>query len=90
MPNAPKFTLLLQVSISVPALAVTLLLLINTSSNDVQPSAVEVTVQRKVLIPGSKLFTLVLYCAEFTNTAAPVLVHAPVPNPDTSFPANGK
>jgi len=85
-----KSTLVLHVSISAPALADTPLLLIDTSSNAVQPSLAEVTVHLKILIPVCKLFTRVLYNVDFVNVALPVVLHTPVPPvTDTSFPSKG-
>lgn len=58
---APKFILVLHVSMSMPASANTPLLVILTSSNEVQPSAAEVTVHLNTFTPLCKLFTRVLY-----------------------------
>ena len=88
--TALRLILLLQVSTSNPASAVTPILLITTSSGSVHPSDADVTVQVKVFKPDCKLFTRVLYWLALVNVAVPTELHTPVaPMPDTSFPSRG-
>jgi len=76
--TAVKVTVLTQTAKSVPAFAVTELLVMMTLSLDTQPRLT--MVQRKVLAPAPRLETTVLYWLMFPKLPEPLTrVHVPVP-----------